>query len=73
MYSKISKKEIINMLIEANNCLQRLPLRISHIEQGFEFMKPPYTITVSDICSCNPANGGSGICGCSIANELIKG
>lgn len=23
------------------------------------------------ICSCNTANGGSGICGCTIANKLV--
>lgn len=23
------------------------------------------------ICGCNPANGGSGICGCTIANKLV--
>jgi hypothetical protein len=23
------------------------------------------------LCSCNPANGGSGICGCVIANKLV--
>jgi len=24
-----------------------------------------------EICSCNPKNGGSGICGCTIANTLV--
>lgn len=24
------------------------------------------------ICGCNPANGGSGICGCTMANTLVK-
>jgi len=23
------------------------------------------------ICSCNPANGGSGICGCTMSNRLV--
>jgi len=23
------------------------------------------------ICSCNPANGGSGMCGCVIANQMV--
>lgn len=23
------------------------------------------------LCSCNPANGGSGICGCVIANQMV--
>ena len=24
------------------------------------------------ICGCNPANGGSGICGCVIANKMVR-
>jgi len=29
--------------------------------------KVPY----GTLCSCNPANGGSGICGCVMANQLV--
>ena len=29
--------------------------------------KVPY----GTLCSCNPANGGSGICGCIMANQLV--
>ncbi len=29
--------------------------------------KVPY----GTICSCNPANGGSGICGCIMANQMV--
>lgn len=37
----------------------------------------PYTggkegkVMYSDICNCNPKNGGNGICGCVIAHELV--
>ena len=24
------------------------------------------------ICGCNPVNGGSGVCGCSMANKMVK-
>jgi hypothetical protein len=24
------------------------------------------------ICGCNPANGGNGICGCVIANQMVR-
>lgn len=30
------------------------------------------TQTMADICSCNPKNGGSGICGCTIGNKLVE-
>ena len=29
--------------------------------------KVPY----STVCSCNPANGGSGMCGCVIGNQMV--
>lgn len=29
--------------------------------------KVPY----STICSCNPANGGSGVCGCIMGNQMV--
>jgi hypothetical protein len=29
--------------------------------------KTPYSVK----CSCNPLNGGSGVCGCTMANNLV--
>jgi hypothetical protein len=31
----------------------------------------PGLVPYHTICSCNPANGGSGICGCVIANKMV--
>jgi hypothetical protein len=31
----------------------------------------PDTVPYGSICSCNPANGGSGICGCVMGNKMI--
>ena len=28
-------------------------------------------VPYSSICSCNPANGGGGICGCVMANKMV--
>lgn len=40
----------------------------------FPYSEHPKTITTyGDICSCNPKNGGSGICGCTIGNKVIGG
>lgn len=25
-----------------------------------------------EICGCNPKNGGSGVCGCTMANQMVK-
>jgi len=68
MYNKLSKKELITMLIEANNHLYSRPLTWRN--EGF-FPNQTYT-TFGDLCSCNPKNGGSGICGCVMANQEIK-
>jgi len=35
--------------------------------QPSESAKVPY----SEICGCNPKNGGSGMCGCVMANKLV--
>ena len=61
MYQKFSKKELITMLIEANRHLNNRPL---------EYFTG--TISYNDICSCNPKNGGSGICGCIMANQEVR-
>lgn len=28
-------------------------------------------VMYSEICSCNPSNGGNGICGCVIGNKMV--
>ena len=35
------------------------------------FNQPPGKVPYHTICSCNPANGGSGICGCVMGNKLV--
>ena len=32
----------------------------------------PDEVPYHSICSCNPQNGGSGICGCIMANEMVR-
>ena len=32
----------------------------------------PDEVPYSQICSCNPSNGGSGICGCVMANRMVQ-
>jgi hypothetical protein len=31
----------------------------------------PDEVSYASICSCNPKNGGSGLCGCIMGNEMI--
>ena len=41
---------------------------------SFSFPTPtePEEVPYGTICSCNPLNGGSGICGCVMGNKLVK-
>lgn len=66
MYNKLSKKDLITMLIEANRHLNNRPYVVN--------FDTPYTtdILYNEICGCNPKNGGSGICGCTMANQIIQ-
>jgi len=68
MYNKLSKKELIMMLIEANRHLNNRPL--TWVNEGF-YPNQTYT-TFGELCSCNPKNGGSGLCGCTMANQEVK-
>ena len=63
MYNKLTKKELIKMLIEANKHLYNRQPSIVYTNEG----KVPY----NELCSCNPKNGGSGICGCTMANQIV--
>jgi len=37
---------------------------------GFTINEPD-EVTYGEMCSCNPKNGGSGICGCVMGNKMI--
>ena len=38
---------------------------------GFNSKQDDDMVPYSETCSCNPKNGGSGICGCVMANTLV--
>jgi len=35
------------------------------------YMVEPEQVPYGSICQCNPANGGSGICGCTMGNKMV--
>jgi len=39
---------------------------------GFSLSLEPDEVPYGSICSCNPTNGGSGICGCTIGNRMVS-
>ena len=60
---------IINKLNQVNTYVNNIPIKKTVDVLGtLEKTKLRY----GDICSCNPNNGGSGICGCTIANKFIN-
>jgi len=65
LYMSLEKESLVKMLIEANRHLSSRPLTWKN--EGFCPDKIPY----NQICSCNPLNGGSGVCGCTMANEMV--
>ena len=38
---------------------------------GFSLSLEPDEVPYGSICSCNPTNGGSGICGCIMGNKMV--
>ena len=65
MYKKLSKLELINMLIESNRHLNNKPPVVIIPSESDDVM-------YSEICGCNPRNGGSGVCGCIMGNTIVK-
>lgn len=68
MYLKLSKEELAKMLIQSNKQLDNL---ISN--QPFKPFQPniePAEFNYADRCLCNPKNGGSGICGCTMGSKI---
>ncbi len=70
MYNRLKKKELIAMLIEANNNLSSRQPTIVYPQ--YDFYTTSDITTVGDMCPCNPKNGGSGICNCTIANTPLQ-
>lgn len=41
--------------------------------ESFNFLNnQPEEVPYSSICGCNPINGGSGVCGCTLGNTMVK-
>jgi len=51
---------------QVNVVTNNLPSIIS----GSTWIQPYQVKSYSDICKCNPKNGGSGICGCTLGNGI---
>ena len=45
---------------------------IKPISMPFDLTGIPDEVPYGQICGCNPANGGSGMCGCTMGNTMVK-
>lgn len=67
--------KILELYEEDNKVTQRndVPIFTPNIGGTYTqlFVATPDKVPYSQICSCNPENGGSGICGCTMANQLV--
>jgi hypothetical protein len=64
------QKEQVSKIAETLNKVDYTP--------SYPVSSPSFTISTNDdkvpystICSCNQANGGSGICGCVMGNKMV--
>jgi hypothetical protein len=47
-------------------------LRTQMLQSPSFDIPPTNQVPYSEICSCNPKNGGSGICGCTMGNQMVN-
>ena len=47
-------------------------LRIQMDQLTFQSTPSTNEVPFYETCSCNPKNGGSGVCGCTMANQMVK-
>lgn len=68
MYMKLSKEELVQLLINNQGIVESL---LKYPQQQNIIPATNETVPFYEICSCNPKNGGSGICGCTVANNQV--
>ena len=44
---------------------------VTHMQGVTKIVNDMEMVPYHEICSCNPKNGGSGICGCIMGNKLV--
>jgi len=49
----------------------REPTPIGNFKINAGYINEPDEVPYGSICPCNPANGGSGICGCVMGNKMV--
>ena len=64
--------EIVGALKLIKDALDNItPEPITHMQGVTKIVNDIERVPYSEICPCNPKNGGSGICGCVMGNKLV--
>ena len=66
------KAKKTNRSIPHDETIPNIPTWDKSHPGGFSLSSEPDEVPYGSICSCNPTNGGSGICGCTIGNTMVS-
>ena len=80
--TKETLKQLIEIEYERVETISQFKSEVFRLIDLYEQDKPfiptptfrtyePDEVMYGDICSCNPKNGGSGICGCIMGNKMV--
>ena len=61
----------LKLIKDALDNLMPEPYPITYMQGVTKIVNDVEMIPYGEICSCNPKNGGSGICGCIMGNKLV--
>jgi hypothetical protein len=63
------RDEIFNLIDLYEEDREHIPNENFKLNTGY--ITEPDQVPYGSICPCNPANGGSGICGCVMGNKMV--
>jgi hypothetical protein len=61
----------LKLIKDALDNLTPEPYPVTYMQGVTKIVNDVEMVPYGEICSCNPKNGGSGICGCTLGNTLV--
>lgn len=71
-------KKLIEIEFNQSETMYDFKEKVIALVDVFEFDKEESTLIDSEeipyhqLCACNPINGGSGVCGCTMGTKMVK-
>jgi hypothetical protein len=79
--NKETLKALIEIEFDRSNNISEFKTAVYRLIDLYDLdTPPPYQVTInnipdevpySDVCGCNPKNGGSGVCGCVMGRTMV--